>query len=177
MLVTKAQNDKAGNLDFARKKDVLFKAGKRPSLPINAYVRQQAEWKAQQIREREAELLRQLDRIVEYRRVPRAKQAGSPLTPSKRRKEPQAAAGPDASGRFLALHRHQGQRGADHAVARDDGGQLLLAPAAWCPWAAWEARCSAGRRWNRARAPLTSFGTSTPNSASTPRGSVTVRER
>ncbi len=41
VLVTKAQNDKAGNLDFARKKEVLFKAAGAPTLPVNAYVRQQ----------------------------------------------------------------------------------------------------------------------------------------
>lgn len=63
VLVTKAQNDKAGNLDFARKKDVLFKAGGVPILPVNAYVRLQDEWKAPQIREREAELLRHLDQL------------------------------------------------------------------------------------------------------------------
>ena len=33
VLVTKAQNDKAGNLDFARKKEVLFKAAGAPTLP------------------------------------------------------------------------------------------------------------------------------------------------
>jgi hypothetical protein len=63
VLMTKAQNDKAGNLDFARKQDVLFKAGGAPPLPVNEYVRRQSEWKAEQIREREAELLRHLDRL------------------------------------------------------------------------------------------------------------------
>jgi len=91
VLVTKAQNDRAGNLDFARKKDVLFRLGNAPLLPINDYVRRQSEWKAQQIREREAELLRQLDALWGIGGAPRAKQAGSPTVPSKRRKEPQAA--------------------------------------------------------------------------------------
>ena len=62
VLVTKAQNDKAGNLDFLHKKNVLFKA-EGTSLPINAYVRQQAEWTSHQIKEREAELLRHLDQL------------------------------------------------------------------------------------------------------------------
>jgi hypothetical protein len=91
VLVTKAQNDRAGNLDFARKKEVLFKAGSTPALPINDYVRRQAEWKAQQIREREAELLRQLDALWDIGAPSRAQQAGNAGAASKRRKEPQPA--------------------------------------------------------------------------------------
>ena len=63
MLVTKAQNDRAGNLDFARKKEVLFNAAGAPTLPVNAYVRHQNQWTSQQIREREAELMRHLDQL------------------------------------------------------------------------------------------------------------------
>jgi hypothetical protein len=63
VLTTKAQNDKAGNLDFARKKDVLFRMGSVLPLPINDYVRKQAEWRVEQILEREAELLRRLDQL------------------------------------------------------------------------------------------------------------------
>ena len=61
--MTKAQNDKAGNLDFARKREVMFKGGGALGLPINDYVRRQPEWQAAQIREREAELLRRLDEL------------------------------------------------------------------------------------------------------------------
>jgi hypothetical protein len=63
VLMTKAQNDKAGNLDFARKQEVLFKTGGAPPMPVNEYVLRQSEWKAEQIGEREAELLRQLDQL------------------------------------------------------------------------------------------------------------------
>ncbi len=63
VLMTKAQNDKAGNLDFARKQDVLFKTAGAPLLPINDWVRAQPEWLAAQINEREADLLGRLDRL------------------------------------------------------------------------------------------------------------------
>jgi Protein of unknown function DUF262/Protein of unknown function (DUF1524) len=63
VLMTKAQNDKAGNLDLARKQEVMFKGGGSLGLPINDYVRRQSEWQAAQIREREAELLRRLDEL------------------------------------------------------------------------------------------------------------------
>jgi hypothetical protein len=63
VLMTKAQNDKAGNQDFARKQEVLFKSGVTLPLPINDYVRRQTEWRAAQIKEREAELLGHLYRL------------------------------------------------------------------------------------------------------------------
>jgi hypothetical protein len=92
VLVTKAQNDKAGNLDFARKKDVLFKAAGATPLPVNAYVRQQSEWKASQIREREAELLRHLDQIWNFGPAPsRSEPTSGSSTPSKRARQPQTA--------------------------------------------------------------------------------------
>lgn len=90
VLVTKTQNDKAGNLDFARKKDVLFKAGAAP-LPVNAYVRQQSEWKASQIMEREAELLRHLDQIWNFGPGPSRTGPSGPGAPSKRARQPQTA--------------------------------------------------------------------------------------
>jgi hypothetical protein len=63
VLMTRAQNDKAGNQDFARKQEVLFRGGDALALPINDYVRDQAEWRAAQIHEREAELLARLHRM------------------------------------------------------------------------------------------------------------------
>ena len=63
VLMTKAQNDRAGNLDFARKKEVLFKAGTTQPLPINDYVRRQTDWKATHILDREAEVLHRLDQL------------------------------------------------------------------------------------------------------------------
>jgi hypothetical protein len=64
VLMTRAQNDKAGNQDFALKQEVLFKGGGGTlALPINDYVRGQAEWRAAQVKEREAELLRLIARM------------------------------------------------------------------------------------------------------------------
>jgi hypothetical protein len=64
VLMTRAQNDKAGNQDFARKQEVLFKGGGTAlPLPINDYVRGQTEWRAAQVKEREADLLRLLSRV------------------------------------------------------------------------------------------------------------------
>ena len=92
VLVSKAQNDRAGNLDFARKREVLFGTG--PQLPVNEFVRRQTQWTGQEIETREAELLRILDQIWQIgappaRRAAPAGGEGSP--PSRRRKEPQAA--------------------------------------------------------------------------------------
>ncbi|NJO23894.1 MAG: HNH endonuclease [Sphingomonadales bacterium] len=92
VLVGKTQNDKAGNLDFARKREVLFKAGAGSTLPVNAYVRQQTEWTALQIREREAELMRHLYEIWNFGPVPsRDEPAGGSGNPSKRARQPQPA--------------------------------------------------------------------------------------
>lgn len=63
VLVTKVQNDKASNLDFARKREIYFSTPGAPIPVLNQPVRQQREWKAQQIKTREAELLRHLDAL------------------------------------------------------------------------------------------------------------------
>jgi Protein of unknown function DUF262/Protein of unknown function (DUF1524) len=63
VLMTRAQNDRAGNQDFARKQQVLFAPDGTLTLPVNDYVRGQTEWRAAQIREREAELLAHLYRL------------------------------------------------------------------------------------------------------------------
>jgi hypothetical protein len=76
VLMTKAQNDKAGNQDFVRKQQVLFAAGSALALPINDYVRRQTEWRAAQIREREAELLEQIYRLWDISPPARADTAG-----------------------------------------------------------------------------------------------------
>ncbi len=57
VLVSKAQNDKAGNLDFAHKQAVYFAANGPPVPAINESLRRQTEWKAAQVKVREAELL------------------------------------------------------------------------------------------------------------------------
>lgn len=64
VLMTRAQNDKAGNQDFARKQEVLLKGGGTAlPLSINDYVRGQTEWRAAQVKERETDLLRLLSRM------------------------------------------------------------------------------------------------------------------
>jgi Protein of unknown function DUF262/Protein of unknown function (DUF1524) len=63
VLMTRAQNDRAGNQDFAKKQQVLFAADGALTLPVNAYMRGQTEWRAAQIREREGELLAHLYRL------------------------------------------------------------------------------------------------------------------
>jgi hypothetical protein len=63
VLVTKAQNDKASNLDFARKREIYFGTPGAPIPALNEPVRQHREWRARQIREREAELIGHLDAL------------------------------------------------------------------------------------------------------------------
>ncbi len=89
VLVTKAQNDKAGNLDFARKKDVLFKAAGAPILTVNDFVRQQDQWTSQQIREREAELMRHLDQL--WNIGPQPSRPDPANSAAKRARQPQPA--------------------------------------------------------------------------------------
>jgi hypothetical protein len=92
VLVSKVLNDKAGNLDFARKREVLF--GSDPQLPINEFVSRQSLWTAQEIETREADLLRILDQIWQIGPPPgrrSAPPAGNVTPPSRRRKESQAA--------------------------------------------------------------------------------------
>jgi hypothetical protein len=57
VLVTKAQNDKAGNLDFRRKHEIYFATPGEPVPAINEGVRRCAEWKPEQVKAREAQLL------------------------------------------------------------------------------------------------------------------------
>jgi hypothetical protein len=63
VLMTRAQNDRAGNQDFSRKQQVLFAADGALALPVNDYVQGQTEWRASQIREREADLLARVYRL------------------------------------------------------------------------------------------------------------------
>jgi len=61
VLVTKSQNDRAGNLDFARKLEVYFKTAEAPLPTLNEALRGLTEWKAAQIKARELELLRLIE--------------------------------------------------------------------------------------------------------------------
>jgi hypothetical protein len=81
VLMTRAQNDRAGNQEFARKQQVLFAAGSA-ALPINDYVRGQTEWRPAQIRAREADLLAHLYRLWDIAPAPpRPDPAGKPAKP------------------------------------------------------------------------------------------------
>jgi uncharacterized protein DUF262/uncharacterized protein DUF1524 len=84
VLMTKAQNDKAGNQDFARKQEVLFKSGSTLPLPINDYVRRQTEWRAAQIKEREAEVLAHLYRLWDITPPTQRADAVDPPKPTRR---------------------------------------------------------------------------------------------
>jgi hypothetical protein len=66
VLVTKTQNDKASNLEFARKQSVYFQTTGAPLPPLNDPLRQQTEWKAAQITEREADLLHVLQVMWDF---------------------------------------------------------------------------------------------------------------
>src|SRR5262245_11302413 len=78
VLMTRAQNDRAGNQDFARKQQVLFADDGALTLPVNDYVRGQTEWRAAQIREREAQLLAHLYRLWDIAPLQRSDAPGRP---------------------------------------------------------------------------------------------------
>jgi hypothetical protein len=66
VLVTKSQNDRAGNLDFARKLDVYFKTAGAPLPTLNEALRGLTEWKPAQIKARELELLRLIESLWNF---------------------------------------------------------------------------------------------------------------
>lgn len=66
VLVTKAQNDRAGNQDFARKLEVYFKTPGAPLPALNEGLRGMLEWKAAQIKAREAELLKLIEDLWSF---------------------------------------------------------------------------------------------------------------
>jgi hypothetical protein len=74
--MTRAQNDRAGNQDFTKKQQVLFAADGALTLPVNAHLQDQTEWRAAEIREREAELLAHLYRLWDI--APPQRVAASP---------------------------------------------------------------------------------------------------
>jgi hypothetical protein len=93
VLMTRAQNDKAGNQDFARKQEVLLKgSGAALSLPINDYVRGQTEWRPVQVKEREAELMRLLARMWDIT-LPASRPADTVTKAPPRREPTEATAG------------------------------------------------------------------------------------
>jgi hypothetical protein len=70
VLVTKAQNDRAGNLDFARKLEVYFNTPNAPIPAINEDVRGCTEWGSAQIKQREVKLLRLIKELWDFDPAP-----------------------------------------------------------------------------------------------------------
>jgi Protein of unknown function (DUF1524) len=66
VLVTKDQNDKAGNADFARKLQVYFNTRGAPAVAVNENLRGQTEWKQAQIVAREAELYQLIEELWQF---------------------------------------------------------------------------------------------------------------
>ena len=66
VLVSKAQNDKAGNLEFARKHAIYFPPSGGAALAINEYVRRQKTWTPAQVRERDEDLMKRLAAIWNF---------------------------------------------------------------------------------------------------------------
>jgi hypothetical protein len=65
VLVTKDQNDRASNLGFAKKLDVYFSSGD-PIPAINTDLRGHTEWRAHDIRTREADLFQLIEQLWQF---------------------------------------------------------------------------------------------------------------
>ena len=63
VLVTKTQNDRAGNLDFARKLDIYFNTPGAPVPILNEDLRGRTEWKTADIQAREAQLMQLIEEL------------------------------------------------------------------------------------------------------------------
>lgn len=66
VLVTKDQNDRAGNQELARKLDIYFNTADAPVVALNEDLRGRKEWKAREIRAREAELLHLIEELWQF---------------------------------------------------------------------------------------------------------------
>ena len=66
VLVTKLQNDRAGNQDLARKLDVYFNTAGAPIPAINEDLRGRSQWLAADIKAREAELIRLIEELWSF---------------------------------------------------------------------------------------------------------------
>jgi Protein of unknown function DUF262/Protein of unknown function (DUF1524) len=75
VIVTKDQNDKAGNHDFARKLQVYFNTRGAPAVALNEDLRGRTEWKAREIRAREAELFQLIEELWQFGLAPPRAQA------------------------------------------------------------------------------------------------------
>jgi hypothetical protein len=63
LLVTKSQNDRAGNLPFAQKRDIYFPPSPAPCPAINLALRDLSEWKPAQIKARETDMLNLIETL------------------------------------------------------------------------------------------------------------------
>jgi hypothetical protein len=93
VLVTKAQNEKAANLDFARKHAIYFATAGAPAPAINEYLRRQKEWTPAQVRERDADLMRRLQTLWGFGGGESRRNAGEPADaePARRGRPTRAA--------------------------------------------------------------------------------------
>ena len=66
VLVTKDQNDKASNREFARKLEIYFNTPDAPSVALNESLRGRTEWKAREIRAREAALFQLMEELWQF---------------------------------------------------------------------------------------------------------------
>ena len=89
VLVTKDQNDRAGNHEFARKLEVYFNTRGAPAVALNEDLRDRTEWKAREIRAREAELLQLIEELWQFdlqKLREQAQEAAARQSKSKRRR-------------------------------------------------------------------------------------------
>ncbi len=75
VLVTKDQNDKAGNHELAHKLEIYFNTRGAPVVAINEDLRGRTEWKAPDIRAREAELFQLIEGVWQFGMMPSRAQA------------------------------------------------------------------------------------------------------
>ena len=75
----KGQNDRAGNLDFARKLEVYFNTPGAPAPILNEDLRGRTEWKAVDIKAREARLVRLIEELwqIELQKLREQTQEGA----------------------------------------------------------------------------------------------------
>jgi len=89
VLVTKGQNDRAGNLDFERKLEVYFNTPGAPIPVLNEDLRGRTEWKAADIKAREARLVQLIEELwqIELQKLREQTQEGAvrPSNPKRRR--------------------------------------------------------------------------------------------
>ena len=93
VLVTKEENDKARNLELARKQEIYFAQGVEQAAAITRDLHGQAEWRPEQIREREERLLAIVNKLWQLEtnrgKLP-ADAPTAPPPPKRRRKRAKA---------------------------------------------------------------------------------------